>query len=180
MHIAGIIFWHYTGVCTVDIGTIKSIEKDGDALICTIDFGADDVTTATLYGLSSQNDYPMIDDSAVVSRGDDDVIVSIFRPCPSDLATGESIVYGRDSSGAIISSVRMGADGVVKINGGGRTVAAFEDLKTGFNLLKTNLNSLIAIFNAHVHTAPSTPTVTPGTPSTATIDLCQSDTVEVP
>lgn len=102
----------------MEIGLITGIAKDDDRLICTVDFGADDAITAVLYGLSSVSEYPMIDDEVVVSRGDDEnVIVATFRPV-GGIAMGESIIYGRDSDGVVVSSVKLGNDGTVKINGG--------------------------------------------------------------
>lgn len=101
----------------MDIGTITEIVKDDSALICTVSFGANDVITATLFGLSSRNEYPMIDDQVAVQRGkEEDIIVALFRGVPGDLQPGESITYGRDSGGAIVSSVKCTKDGKVKIN----------------------------------------------------------------
>jgi hypothetical protein len=96
----------------VDIGTITEIKKEDSRLVCRVDFGADDDCTAVLYGLSSKNEYPMIDDEVVVNRTPaENIIVAVFRPLPDGVSSGESITYARDDSGAIVSSVHLKNNG---------------------------------------------------------------------
>lgn len=168
-------------------GTIVKIEKIDDGLLCTIDFGADRSEPAVLYGLSNHDGYPMIDDVvAVDTSGDDNIIVSVFRPLPDGIGTGESITYGRDGSGAIVSSVRCLADGTVIVNDGSRTAAAFQELKSGFDTLKADYNSfLTTVFTPHVHPgvlagpASTAVTISVAVETQASIDACESTTLVI-
>jgi hypothetical protein len=73
----------------------------------------------------------------------------------------------------------------VELNGNTNFAVKYTELKTAFDLLKTELNSFITIFNAHVHvvTTPDTingtaaPTVTPGVAATADIAASKNDKV---
>jgi len=63
----------------------------------------------------------------------------------------------------------------------------FQEVKTGFEQMKTDLNSLTTAFNTHIHATaalgppvPPTPvpSVIPATPSTASIDSCKIDEIK--
>ena len=87
------------------------------------------------------------------------------------------------ASGAV---VELDDAGNVSINGVADNAAGFADLKTGFDLLRTQVNAFITIFNAHVHSgvltgpAVSGVTATPGIPVSATIDAAKIESVKLP
>lgn len=180
----------------MDIGTIKTISLEDGRLECVVDFGADDVDPLVIvYNGANRSEYPLPGDEVVVDRdGAESVIVAVFRDNPDSVGIGESIIYGRDGSGDMVSSVKLCSDGKVLINGGGRSVAAYPDLKTAFDTLKNDFNAFLNTkYNLHTHlvaalpsvgapppTIPTLVTTSTGSPSTANIDPSESNTVEVP
>lgn len=176
----------------MEIGTIVAIEKVESELICTVSFGESDDITAIIYGAANKSEYPMIDDEVAVHRaGTQNTIVAVYRPAPDDLNIGEVVTYSRDGDGNVVASVKCHGDGRVTINGGGRSLATFKDLKAGVDQLINDLNDLITAYNSHVHITTATvgATPTPGVlspiatsakSSTASIDACESETVEAP
>lgn len=73
---------------------------------------------------------------------------------------------------------------VVEINGNTDFAVAYTDLKTAFDLLKTELNTFIAVYNAHSHATapvgPVSPPSAPGVPATADMTAAQLPTIKVP
>jgi len=81
---------------------------------------------------------------------------------------------------------------------GGDFMARFNELKTGFDQLKSDFNTLVTTYSTHTHlvnvtvnnilpgpstasgTGAAVPTTSPGTPSTASIDAAKIDEIEVP
>lgn len=170
----------------MEIGTIVAIEKVESELICTVSFGESDDITAIIYGAANKSEYPMIDDEVAVHRaGTQNTVVSVYRPAPDDLNIGEVVTYSRDGDGNAMASVKCHGDGKITINGGGRTLATFDDLKSGFDQFRDDFNGFLSnIHDKHTHLAPSGATGVPlGVPSTqsmASIDACESETVEAP
>ena len=81
-------------------------------------------------------------------------------------------------------------DDTIEINGDADNIAGFADLKSGFDTLKQDLNNLITAYNAHIHITTATvgatptpgiiaPTVSTGTPSTASIDSSKKDNLKI-
>lgn len=96
---------------------------------------------------------------------------------------GEHRIFSINSNGEVQTSVHLKANGVIVITGqsieflgSAKTLARFQELKSGFDQLRDDLNSLISTFNSHVHTGVQTgpgssaATTTQGTPSTASVD----------
>lgn len=137
----------------MDIGIITSIKKNNGAFECVIDYGAGKSDTAILYSGSNKAEHPMIDDQVVVSSANNEnIIVAIFREDESGLSLGESIIYGRNSSGSIVSSVKCTNDGKIIINGGSEKVVKGDTFKTSFE--------------NHVHPTAFGPSGKPATPLT--------------
>lgn len=74
---------------------------------------------------------------------------------------------------------------------GGDFAVRFNELKAGYDELKQDLNDLISLYNAHIHITTATvgptpvpgiiaPTVSTGTPSTASIDDSKIPEIELP
>lgn len=180
----------------MDIGTIKTITLEDGRLECAVDFGADDVDPlVVVYSGANRAEYPLPGDEVVVDRdGAESVIVAVFREHPDGVGSGESIIYGRDGDGSPVSSVKLCSDGKVLVNGGGRSAAAYPDLKTAFDDLKDDFNSFVSDkYNKHTHlvaalpsvgtpppTIPTGVTASQGSKSTANIAPSESNTVEVP
>ncbi len=105
-------------------------------------------------------------------------------------AAGESRLYSTNSSGAFQFQVHLKASGEVLIGTSSSDAAytnflvKFNELKTGFDLLKTEVNAIVTIFNAHVHTGVTTGvgsslvSPTPAMPATATIDSSKATKIK--
>lgn len=103
--------------------------------------------------------------------------------------SGEVRFYSRDDNGAQQAFLWIKKDGNIEINGDADFAVAFDDLKSGFDTLKSDLNSVVSIFNAHLHPFVGLPsgtpgftaaTATPGSSSAANIDASKVDTVKLP
>ena len=91
---------------------------------------------------------------------------------------GETRLFSTDSSGVLQQYILLKNDGDINFGGTAGNLTRYQELKTGFDQLKSDVNSLINAFNTHVHPTaavgpPSPPTpvpsVIPATPSTADI-----------
>jgi hypothetical protein len=92
---------------------------------------------------------------------------------------GEIMLYSQDG-GLIKAFIKFLKDGILEINGNTDFAVAFDDLKTGFDALRTDMNTFITtIYNLHVHGPSPLPSVT-GTQSTANIDASKINTIKVP
>ncbi len=100
--------------------------------------------------------------------------------------SGEIRFYSRDDNGVQKAFLWVKKTGIVEINGDADFAVAFNDLKSGFDALKGDVNTFITtIFNLHTHISagPGNPTATPlptGSASTASIDASKVPTVKLP
>jgi hypothetical protein len=100
-------------------------------------------------------------------------------------SVGERRLYSI-SGGAVAAIIHLLADGTVELNGGGGTAVEFARLKTAFDQLKSDFDTLVGIYNGHVHpgvtagAASTGTTPAAGSTSTANIDPAESDTVTLP
>ena len=74
--------------------------------------------------------------------------------------------------------------GIIEINGNTDFAVRFNALETGFNLLRTELNTALTILNAHVHTlagaGTTDPMATPTVLATAEISAAKVNEVKLP
>lgn len=173
----------------MEIGIIKTVTLVEGRLECEVDLGANWVETATLYGLSSINEYPLPGDEVAVDiDGAEIAILALFRANPEGIESGDSILYSRDANGDMMASVKLSADGTATVNGGERSAVGYQDLKDGFDMLKDDFNNLVTVFSNHTHPYVDTPigaavtsiTGTAGVSSSASIDSSESETLKIP
>lgn len=100
--------------------------------------------------------------------------------------TGEVRLYSRDDDGNQKAFLWVKKDGTLEVNGSADFAVAFNDLKSGFDSLKSDFNTFVTtIFNLHTHVSagPGVPTAVPvpvGSPSAASIDASKVATVKLP
>jgi hypothetical protein len=92
----------------------------------------------------------------------------------------------KNSSGSMV----VDSNGNAVFHGGSDTAVAYTDMKSAFDTLKTDLNSLITAYNAHIHITTATvsagppgvlaPTTSTGTPTTADMSGAEVATVKLP
>lgn len=81
---------------------------------------------------------------------------------------GEMRIFSTDSDGELQTYIHLKNDGTMEIGGNTKHMTRFEELKVGFDQLRTD-------FNAHVHAGNGVP---PTTPSTASIDDSKIDEIK--
>lgn len=104
------------------------------------------------------------------------------------LARGEKIIYSLDSSNVIQASVRFKNDGTLVLNEGTDWAVQFTALKSAFDQLKSDLNSMISEWNTfatdYVPGSPSTTglpeTVSSVSSSAADMANAKIDSIQVP
>lgn len=96
---------------------------------------------------------------------------------------GELRLTSTDSDGVEKTYIWQKNDGTIELNGSAKNLVRFQELETGFNKLRTDHNTLVAAFNAHVHAGAGTPptpvpTVIPVATSTANISGAKIDNIK--
>jgi hypothetical protein len=152
------------------VNIVKVLSSEADKVkqrvVKILRYGKNGVQTgleATPYGIDSN---PIKDMVAIYletgSRGDTVIVGYINK---NQLAKpGELRLYATDKDGAQKFYTWMKDDGTYEIGGNTKHMARFEELETGFNTLKTDLNNLISAFNAHMHATAGTGPPVPPTP----------------
>ena len=93
---------------------------------------------------------------------------------------GELRLYCTDNSGAEKFEIYLRDDGKVEFNGTGNFFVKYNELKSGFDQLKSDFNGLVALYNAHIHPvsgASTLVTTSVDTPSTADISGSKNDSL---
>jgi hypothetical protein len=142
------------------------------------------------YGLTSN---PPADSEAIaleVGGARDNLIVVAVDNSASrqqNLNSGETAFYSEHGQ-----KIHHHDDGTTSFNDGADFMVRFTKLEEGFNQLRTDLNSLVTSYNAHIHpiagavqAAPPVPvtsavTVSQSTFSTASIAQAKIDEIKVP
>ena len=141
-----------------------------------------------LYAPSGDDSPPLIEDRVLLIKidGSGKNIVAGVLSKSQGAEPGEKKLYSRDSNGDAQAIIYLKSDGTIEINGNADFAVAFNDLKTGFDQLKTDLNTFISVFNAHVHSGVTTGgglsaiSTTLGSTSTASIDNSKVSEVKLP
>ena len=115
------------------------------------------------------------------------LVVADKESRPTGLLEGDSIMYTKSG----LKIWMKNADGKIVVNDGVDFAVRFTELKTGFDQLKTDLNNLITLYNAHIHITTATigagpapgviaVTASAGTSSTAAIDDSKIEEINLP
>lgn len=92
----------------------------------------------------------------------------------ASLKPGEVRIFSTDKDGNLKIDIRLKDDGTIEMGGTGDFMVRFDELKTGFDKLKSDFNG----FLTHVHGAAGTPPVPVVLPSTASIDDAKIDEIK--
>ena len=133
---------------------------------------------------------------AVPIEGDQGIIIVLEESMGKTVAigvypdpqaeSGEVRIYSRDDDGVLQAYSLHKKNGILELNGNTDFAVAFNDLKSGFDSLKSDFNTFVTtIYNLHTHISagPGNPTAVPiptGSISTASIDASKVDTVVLP
>lgn len=166
------------------VKVISSLIESGIRKIKYLRFGKYDVQEsreAMPWGVDS---CPIQDAIAIYAptgdKGKAVIIGYINRQQLADV--GETRIYSTDTSGEVAMYIHMKNDGTSEFGGTGDFLARFNELKSGFDELKSDFNSFVTTkFNTHTHGETGGTTTTPaptGTPSTASIDNAKIEEFE--
>lgn len=171
----------------------SKVNSIGQLLVKHLGLGRDDVQESlqvSPYGLDSK---PVKDTIGVRSdtseKGSEIVLGYVIKNRVAK--DGEFRTYATDSDGNEVAYTYMTNDGDLELNGNDDNAVRFSELKSGFDTLKTDLNSLITAYNSHTHITTATvgasptpgviaPTTSTGASSTASVDSSKIDKVKLP
>lgn len=170
------------------VKTISSRIKDGARLIKLLRFGLKDVqevADAMPHGIDSHPYENLVAVYGATSeKGSPVVIGYLNKNAVADV--GELRLYSTNGTGEEQMFIHLKNDGTAEFNGDADFLARFNELKSGFDQLKSDFNSLVTAYNTHIHVTTATvgasgtvgvisPTVSTGTPSSASIDSAKID-----
>ncbi len=129
-----------------------------------------------LYGASGDNSPPLPEDRVLIieKTGSGSYVVCGTLSTSQGANPGEKILYSRDSNGTVKSTIKMLSTGIIEINGNSDFAVAFNDLKIGFDQLKSDYN-----LHSHATAATGLP-VPPSIISAASIDAAKVAGVKLP
>lgn len=151
-----------------------SVDSISRRLIKVLRKGLSDIQTPIQIGPYGVDSNPVKDMVAVYGptqqKGENVIIGYLNINQLADI--GEYRNFSTDENGNLAFYTWLKNDGTMEIGGNSDFMVRYSELKTGFDQLKSDLNTFITLYNAHVHVTPagpSSPTVSLATPSTADI-----------
>lgn len=91
---------------------------------------------------------------------------------------GETRFYSLKADGSLSQTIWLRNDGTMEIGGSANFMVRFNQLKAGFDQLKSDHNALVTAFNSHVH-AGSGVIPTPGVGIPAPASIASIDTAKI-
>ena len=171
------LFANLVEITSTKIGQYPG-DNSGDSIIATLKGSAGKGETAQVHGQVGIIANPAKSTKQVRIRiGSLDILISSLNykvPLPTN--PGDTKTYSTDSDGNEAATIKYLADGTIEINGNSDFAVAFNDLKAGFDALKSDHNT----FLTHVHGASGTPPVPPAVPSIASVDASKVSGVKLP
>lgn len=164
-------------------GIVKGYEikknRDGKnnvvMLQCEIN-GSSDTQSVELFNPVGDNSIPVMNSVVMILEAGGSWKIAVAQNDQKDfksgLNEGEKYLYSKDEN----SFIKIKNDGTIEINGDADYAVRFNELKTGFDQLKSDFNN----FLIHVHGSSGTPPVPPAVPSSASIDNSKVDEVTLP
>lgn len=138
-------------------------------------FGVDSVPLKGMVGFYAQTEEK--DSSVILGYLHKDLLANV----------GETRLFSVKSNGTVSTFVWLKNDETMLLGGEGNFATRFNELKAGFDQLKSDHNDLVTAFNAHMHATaasgpPSPPTPGAGIPATAsaaTIDGAKNEKIKM-
>ena len=145
-----------------------------------------DVQTSNQCSPWGDDSHPLPNTDVVHSETANDETTVILGVIQKNQKTrpGEKRIFATDTDGNVVVDIWLKNDGTVEYDGTGDFLARFNELKSGFDQLKSDHNDLVNVFNAHKHATAATgppvgptpvPNQIPATTSTASIDNAKID-----
>ena len=173
------------------ITKVISTQEDAEIrrLIKVLGLGTDDVQEVFQAAPYGDDSNPIKNMVAVMSETNDSgesVIVGYINKNQIAKA-GEKRIFSTDSNGNVKMSLYLKNDGNAEFGGNSDNLVRFSPLDSGYLALRSDLNAFISVFNAHIHPfiglavgvpGATTPTATPGAPSSASISGAKIDEIK--
>lgn len=155
------------------INFVKVIESGLSKLGVTVKFtrmGRDDTRETEQISLHGFESRPVKDMVAVYAKtehdGDDVIIGYLVKSAITKV--GETRMFSTDNNGTELFSIHLKNNGTAEIGGDSDNMVRYSNLESAFNQLRTDFNSLVTIYNNHVHGNPSPGVITlPTSPAQA-------------
>lgn len=170
--------------------SLTRVKQAATEFIKVLRLGKNDVQTSLYvfpFGFSGKAVNETLAVHAKTMQKGDSVVVGYVLEKDETTNVGESRLYSTDSDGNVVAEIICRNDGTAEILGNDDNMVRFSELKTAYDQLKNDHDSLVSAFNQHVHPtaavgSPSPPTpvpnVIPATPSTGDISNAKIDEVK--
>lgn len=161
----------------------SSVIKKGYRVLTVLQFGAKTAYQIAPFGDDSLAIEDMVGVYSQTSESGESVFIGYMNPDQISLP-GEKRIFSLKSDGSLATAIHLKNDGTIEMGQAEDYAVKYTELKKGFDKLTENFNSLVSTFNSHVHVSsapgsPNAPTITPGSPTTASIDSCKIETIKV-
>lgn len=159
----------------------ENILKSFKRSVKVVQYGAKTADVASSFGDDASPLKGMIALYSGTSENGDNIIIGYLNE--NQIAKeGEKRIFSLKADGSKSFDIYLKNDETCEIGGDADNAVRFSKLEEGFNQLKSDLNSLIASYNLHQHTAPNgaTPPTTQGVASNASITAAKIEEIKVP
>lgn len=160
----------------------KSIVNKSRRFVKFIGMGRDDVKEHRAAAPWGDESVPIKDAVAIWANtsvsGEAVVVGYINTSALEDLNPGERRIFSTNDTGTLQVYARFTDAGKLELNGDADNLVRYSELKTAFDQLRTDLNALTALYNAHVHPSLGSPTPSVSTPSTADMTASKIDELQ--
>ena len=154
-----------------------------DSLLTKSKANGSDYQTKNAFGPGIEIN-PALGERLVVSRinNSDSYLLNIAglsEKVTPDTNPGERRFFSVDELGNLSSFLKLKNNGILELNGNTDFAVKYTQLETAFNLLKTDFNNLITLYNSHNHGGAVAVPSTPAIASTADISPAKSEVVKL-
>jgi hypothetical protein len=164
------------------------IDQRARRIIKYLGFGRHDVRTSKQIGPYGTDAHPIPGMRAlyVKSAQNGEVLIVGYINRNALAAVGEHRIYSTDTDGVVKTYIHLKNDGVMLLGGDADYAVRFNALKSEFDKLVEDHNSLVSKFNSHVHPGVQAgggstgATLTTENPSTADISGAKIETIKTP
>jgi hypothetical protein len=162
------------------VNIISAEIKDAIRSVKFLRYGKKDFQTsfqATPPGIDS---HPVKDMIAIYSPTDErgETVVIGYINKNQLAAIGETRIFSTNDVGELQTFIWLKNDGTIRIGGDAKNMVRFQELESGFNQLKTDLNNLISAFNAHMHPTAGTGPPSPPSPGSGIPAVASNASIE--
>lgn len=155
------------------VRVISSQVKKGLRLVKFLGLGKDDVQETHVVAPFGVDAHPVKGWIALyartASKGEEVLVGYVNKSNLADV--GEHRIYSTNENGEVQTFIWLKNDGTIEVGGDSDFMVRYSKLETAFNELKQDFNSLVNVYNAHMH-----PYTDDGSPATTSPTTSQGQT----